>query len=124
MAQVLELITLADLREDDADAKRISVAVRQEAVLDDGRRILLLDGRGWSSELRGPGAEIPDIWATESEHEIAEQAGFVVGPDEPFGDRTQADMERSHWDALAETLCGQGIPMDGDRLRALPRRVV
>src|SRR4051812_21020911 len=111
MPQVLELITLADLREDDADAKRISVSVTLEAALDDGRRILLLDGRGWSSELRGPSAaEFPDIWATASEHEMVEQAGFVVGPDEPFGGQTHADMERSHWDTLAETLRTYGVP--------------
>jgi hypothetical protein len=125
MPRVLSLLTLVDLREDDADSRRISVAVTQEAVLDDGRRILLLDGRGWSSELRGAGAgEIPDIWATASEHEIAEQALVVVGPDEPFGGRSQEDMARDHWEVLAETLRAEGASVNGAQLRVLANRVV
>jgi hypothetical protein len=125
MAQVLELVTLAGLDEEDADARRISVSVMLEAALDDGRRVLLLEGRGWSSELRGPGAgEVDDIWVTASEREIAEQALVVVGPDEPFGGRSQDDMARDHWEALAATLRAHGVSADGELVRGLPSRVV
>ena len=125
MPQVVELVTLADLDEDNSDARRIAVSVRLEAALDDGRRVLLLDGRGWSAELRGPGAaDIADIWATASEREIAEQALVVVGPDEPFDGRSQDDMARDHWGALAATLRAGGVASDGERLRGLPNRVV
>jgi hypothetical protein len=123
--RVVRLVTFADVREDDADARRISVSARHEAVLDDGRRLLLLDDRGWSSTMRGAGAnEVADIWATMSEHEVVETARVVVGPDEPFGDHSQDDMEADHWNALAETLRTQGVAVAGGELRQLPHEVV
>ena len=56
--------------------------------------------------------------------EIEETARTVVGPDEPFGDHTQADMERDHWAHLAGVLRDQGVAVDGDELRGLPHEVV
>ena len=124
MAEVLELVTVADLREDDAGRRRISVSVRQEAVLDDGRRVVLVDGRGWASELRGAGAaEVPDIWTTTTEAEIARQARVVVGPDEPFAGRSHEAMAREHWQALAAVVRAHGVAVDGEQLRSLPDRV-
>ena len=73
----------------------------------------------------GAGAnEVADIWATLSEHEIVETARVVVGPDEPFGDRSQDDMETGHWNALAETLRAHGVAVAGSELRQLPHEVV
>jgi len=121
---VVRLVTLVDVRED-ADARRLSLSARHEAVLEDGRRLLLLDDRGWSSTMGGAGAnEVADIWATVSEHEIVETARVVVGPDEPFGDRSQDDMETGHWNALAETLRAHGVAVAGSELRQLPHEVV
>jgi hypothetical protein len=117
------IVTLADLRED-ADPRGISVSARQDAVLEDGRRLLLLDDRGWSSTLGGVGADEADIWALTSQHEIAATTRVVVGPDEPFGGRSQADMETDHWNALAEKLRAQGVTIDGSELRRLPHDVV
>jgi hypothetical protein len=57
----------------------------------DGRRVLLLDDRGWSAS--GP----PGIWAVTSVEEIVDMARTVVGPDEPFGggeDRALQSMRR------------------------------
>jgi hypothetical protein len=123
MPQVTRLVTVADLG-DSAGDRRIAVSARVEAVLDDGRRLVLLDGRGWSAELRGAGAsEVDDIWTSATEAEIVRTADFVVGPDEPFGGRSQDDTERDHWNALAETLREQGVPMDGAELRRLPHDV-
>jgi hypothetical protein len=56
---VARLVTPVELR--DADARRMSVSARHEAELVDGRRVLLLDDRGWSSSVvaagcSGPGA--------------------------------------------------------------------
>lgn len=62
MPHVVRIATLADVREH-PDARSISVSARMEAVLDDGRRLLLLDDRGWTSSLRGAGADEADIWA-------------------------------------------------------------
>ena len=62
MAAVTRLVTLVDLREEVADASQMSVTARHEAVLTDGRRLLLLDDRGWSeSALRALwDGEVPD----------------------------------------------------------------
>jgi hypothetical protein len=103
----------------------MSVAARHEAVLDDGRRVILLDDRGWTSGLRGAGVEEDtDAWRFATEREISETARVVVGPDEPFGGRTQADMERDHWRALADKLGADGVVVDADELRKLPHDVV
>ncbi len=124
MAAVVRLVTLAELA-DDADPRRLSVSARLEAVLHDGRRVLLLDGRGWTEAPAGAGArEIDDIWALTSEQDIAETARVVVGPDEPFDGRSQADMERDHWDALAGRLRAYGVVVDGRDLQALPHDVM
>ena len=99
----------------------MSVSARHEAVLADGRRIVLLDDRGWSGELRGP--EPRDVWASQTEDDIRRTARFVVGPDEPFEGHTQADMEASHWEYLTGILRRRGVAVAPDELRALPHDV-
>jgi hypothetical protein len=100
------------------------VSARHEAVLEDGSRLLLLDDRGWTEELRGPGADaIDDLWALTPERDIVETARMVVGPDEPFGGRSQDDMVSDHWNALAENLRAQGVVADAAELRQLPHDV-
>jgi len=47
----------------------------------------------------------------------------VVGPDEPFDGRTQAEMEASHWDSLARVLQQKGVEVQAAVLRALPHEV-
>jgi hypothetical protein len=124
MPRVVRLVTLADVN-DDGDARRISVSARHEAVLDDGRRVVLLDERGWSEGLGGAGAnEVADIWALTSEQDIAETTRVVVGPDEPFGGRSQDDMETDHWNALAENLRAHGVVVDAGTLKQLPHDVM
>ena len=150
MHRVVRLVTLADVREDadvggasvsvagdargwaaaprgaggDVDPRRISVSARHEAVLEDGSRLLLLDDRGWTEQLRGPGADaIDDLWALTPERDIVETARTVVGPDEPSGGRSQDDMESDHWNALAENLRAQGVVVDAAELRQLPHDV-
>jgi hypothetical protein len=122
--RVVRLVTLAYV-DDGGDARRISVSARHEAVLEDGRRFVLLDDRGWSEELRGAGAnEVADIWALSPEQDIAETARTVVGPDEPFGGRTRGDMETDHWNTLAEKLRAHGIVVEAEELKRLPHEVV
>jgi hypothetical protein len=124
MPLVTRLITIADLCES-IDPREMSVSARLEAVLDDGRRVILLDDRGWTSALRGAGVDDEtDAWRFASEREISETARVVVGPDEPFGDRTQADMERDHWRRLAETLGAEGVVVGAGELQELPHDVV
>lgn len=99
------------------EAREIAFTAVQWAVLDDGRRLVLLADRGWS--VSGP----PDIWQYTSAEEIEADARTVVGPDEPFGNRTAADMAGDHWAALAGVLRRQGIAVDPDELRRLPQKV-
>jgi hypothetical protein len=122
MARAVRLITIADLHER-AGPRELSVTARHEAVLDDGRHVVLLDDRGWTEGLRGAG-EDADIWEGVSERHIAETARVVVGPDEPFGGRTQRDMEESHWAWLAGKLGAHGVAVEAAELGRLPHDVV
>lgn len=135
MAALARLVTLIDLRDDVADARVMSVSARHEAVLVDGRRLLLLDDRGWSSSLHvfrvdevpdgdSLREDAPDSWAGTSIEDIEETARVVVGPDEPFEGHSQADMEASHWDYLADILRQQGVIVNAGELRQLPHDVV
>ncbi|WP_199429885.1 hypothetical protein [Qaidamihabitans albus] len=119
MSAVVRLVTFADL-DDAAGARQVSVSLRQEAELVDGRRLLLLDDRGWA--VSGGGASGP--WPTMSAEEIEETSRVVVGPDEPFGGHSRADMEADHWAALAADLRGQGVVVDWRELERLPHDVV
>jgi hypothetical protein len=137
MAAVARLLTFVDIADEDDDgpgARRMSVSARHEAVLADGRRVVLLEDRGWSEELRVLLGDEPSeqargfvepssIWAYETVEEMERTARIVVGPDEPFEGRTQAEMEASHWDSLARVLQQQGIEVQAAELRALPHDV-
>lgn len=121
MPTVARLVTLVDVR-DAGSSRQMSVSARHEAELVDGRRLLLLDDRGWSESVVGP--DEFDVWAVTSVEEIEETARMVVGPDEPFGGRSQQDMEADHWTYLAGILQRQGVIVDALELRALPHEVV
>jgi hypothetical protein len=123
MPDVVRLETVTDLQRTGSD-RDMSVSARLEAVLADGRRVVLLDGRGWTSSLRGFRADDMDVWATSSEAEIAETARAVVGPDEAYGGRSQSEMDAGHWTTLAETLRAEGVEAGADDLRRLPHDVV
>jgi hypothetical protein len=135
MAAVTRLLTLVDVRDDVADPRQMSVSARHEAVLADGRRVLLLDDRGWvSSALRAywageapdsdPVKDQPDIWAVTSVEDIEEDARVVVGPDEPPDGHSQEEMEASHWAYLADVLRQAGVVVDAEELKRLPHQVV
>jgi hypothetical protein len=130
MAAVERLVTLVDLNYDMVYESQTSFSARHEAVLDDGRRVLLLDDRGWSSSVlrttgdRDSAPEAPDFWAVTSAEEIEDTSRFVVGPDEPFGGRSQEDMERDHWVYLAGILRQQGVAVNANALKGLPHEVV
>jgi hypothetical protein len=134
MSAVARLLTLVDLHDDGGDASSMSVSACHEAVLVDGRHVLLLDGRGWTSavmqmqleELSDDGAlreDVPDIWAVNSVEEIAETARCVVGPDEPFAGHTREELEAGHWAYLSDVLRRQGVIADAQDLKRLPHDV-
>jgi hypothetical protein len=126
MAVVARLLTFVDSNDehdDGPDARGMSVSARHEAVLVDGRRVVLLADRGWSGQLGGRLPRTAGIWAFETVEDLQRTARFVVGPDEPFGGRTQADMEADHWDALARVLQQQGVEVEAAELKLLPHDV-
>lgn len=121
MTAVARLVTVVDLDGAAAPGARnprvMSVSALHLAVLDDGRRLLLLDDRGWS--MHGQ----PDIWRDTSVDEITTTARVVVGPDEPFDDHTRADMAADHWAVLAATLRQRDVLVGGPELSRLPHDV-
>ena len=66
MAEVARLMTFVDADDEVPDARLISVSARHEAVLDDGRRVVLMDDRGWSES--GPS----NIWVETSVQDIVD----------------------------------------------------
>jgi hypothetical protein len=95
MAEVRRLVTFVDIDNDVVTLKQMPVSARHEAELDDGRRILLLNDRGWGWS--GP-------WAQSSVEDIRETARMVVGPDEPFDGRSHEEMEADHSACLQRIL--------------------
>jgi hypothetical protein len=136
VSAVTRLVTFVDLREGVGDARQLSVSARHEAVLLDGRRVLLLDDRGWSetahtafyagdaSDRDSTREEQPDIWAVTSVEDIEQTARTVVGPDEPLEGSSQEDAERGHWAYLSDLLRQHGVFVDALDLRRLPHDVV
>ena len=129
MAAVTRLVTLVDVNDENSDARQMSVSARHEAELADGRRVVLLDDRGWtSSALRATATrevpDQPDIWAVTTVKDIEESARVVVGPDEPPDGYSQEEAEAAHWAYLADVLREQGIVADVLELKRLPHEVV
>lgn len=137
MPRVARLVTFVDIADADDDgpaARRMSVSARHEAVLEDGRRIVLLDDRGWSEQLFVVGSdersqeergrvELPGVWASETVADLERTARDVVGPDEPFAGRTREEMDASHWDSLGRVLRRQGVEIEAAELRGLAHDV-
>lgn len=118
MTVVTRLITYTDLNVGGTSDRQLSVSARLEAVLADGRSVVLLDDRGWSSS--GP-AGLPALTSAE---DIEETARTVVGPDEPFDGMTQEQMAAGHWGYLAGVLGQHGVDVPAHELERLPHDVV
>lgn len=118
MVSVTRLVTFVDVTSERFDPRQLSVSARHEAVLADGRWVVLLDDRGWSGS--GP----PDVWATTSMEEMVFTARMVVGPDEPPDGTTQEEEAAGHWAHLADILRRQGVAVDASELSQLPHDVV
>jgi hypothetical protein len=114
MTAVRRLVTYADI-DDRSHPGTVSVAARLEVELTDGRRVVLLDDRGWGSTQR---------WAEASVKRIEETTRMVVGPDEPPTGRSREEMETIHWTSLQQTINRQGVAVDAAELRRLPHDVV
>ncbi|WP_371783895.1 hypothetical protein [Streptosporangium subroseum] len=116
MTAVVRLETAVDLDEQaDIGPRRVSVSATLSAVLDNGRRITLLDDRGWSST---------GLWETRAVGEIEDTARTVVGPDEPAEGQTHEEVAAAHWTHLVAVLAERGVAANSDALRTLPHAVV
>jgi hypothetical protein len=121
--------TVAEIEGDglpDADttAPGISVQARVDAILADGRRLPVVDDRGWSEFVHGVHEIDVDPWTLQTAEGIGEGALMVAGPDEPVGDETHEDMEAWYWRGIAARLAEHGIDAGPEALAALPRSVV
>ncbi|MGW5193616.1 hypothetical protein ACWEOO_30500 [Kribbella sp. NPDC004138] len=117
MTAVARLVAHVALDEQATDASHLSVSARLEAVLTDGRTVVLLDDRGWSCS--GPA----DLRDRLSPTDIENDALTVVGPDEPSDGTTHDQMAAAHWTHLADILRRDDIDVDADVLRRLPVEV-
>lgn len=115
MTTVSRLVTFADIADRSSQSDEVAVSLRHEAELTDGRRVLLLDDRGWGST---------QSWAATSVEEVQETARMVVGPDEPPEGRSQEDMETVHWASLQQIAQQRGVAIDAAELRQLPHDIV
>lgn len=97
--------------------RRMSISALHELELAGGRRVILLDDRGWSSS--GP----RDIWSYESLEGLTETARAVVGPDEPPEGRSYEDEAAMHWAHLAANARAQGVMIEAYELARLPHEV-
>jgi hypothetical protein len=133
VARLLTFVDIADDDDDGPDAGRMSVSARHEAVLADGRRVVLLDDRGWSAQLRAFwSGDVPElerevdlggIWSSMTVEEIEDDARAVVGPEEPCDGCTADEVEASHWEYLAGVLKRDGFAVEAAELRALSHDV-
>jgi hypothetical protein len=135
MSAVTRLVTFVDLADGVGDTRQTAFSARHEAVLLDGRRVLLLDDRGWTwssliavqagaSDRDSTREQQPGIWATTSVEDIEQTARMVVGPDEPTDGYSQEDAEQGHWAYLSDVLGQHGVVVDALDLRRLPHDVV
>ncbi|WP_299952325.1 GNAT family N-acetyltransferase [uncultured Modestobacter sp.] len=112
MSDPTRLVTSADV--DDRAGGDVSISALHELELADGSRVVLLDDRGWGTS---------GGWCRVSVADVRSTAIMVVGPDEPFGGRSQEEMAAAHWDELARTARSLGVAVDGAGLRQLPHDV-
>ncbi|MER8237479.1 hypothetical protein [Streptomyces sp. NPDC094049] len=118
MTVVTRLVTYVDL--DGSAADTLSVSARLEAVLTDGRSLVLLDDRGWTQHAMGGAGIAPRMPAEDFE----ETARMVVGPDEPDEGETHGQAAAGHWGWLADRLGQQGVRVEARDMERLPHDVV
>lgn len=112
MASIRRLLTFVDL--DGRDPRAGCIVARLVAELTDDRHIVLLDDRGWTSS-GGVASQTPE--------EVEHTARIVVGPDEPWADRTRAEMESVHWARLEQKLQAAGVDATSSDTAALANDV-
>lgn len=109
----VRLVTSLDV-DDRAAGNGVAVSAKHELELAGGRRVLLLDDRGWGSS---------GGWASTSVETVCETARTVVGPDEPADGQPRAEVEAEHWAHLASAALRRGVSVSASELAQLPHDV-
>lgn len=104
----MRLVTVADANDRRAGEVNIRAVVTLE--LDGGGRVPLLIDRGWGTNER---------WEDVDLVEVIETTRVVVGPDEPFDDRTPEDMEAIYWVDLERAAQERGVRITVSDLASL-----
>jgi ADP-ribose pyrophosphatase YjhB (NUDIX family) len=112
VVEVRRLVTVVEL--DDRTPSGRSASAHLYAELVGGRRLLLLDDRGWASS-----APIAAI----GRRDVEDTARTVVGPDEPAPGHTQEQAEAGYWQFLKRRLRRSGIDVGEEQLRGVPHGV-
>jgi len=118
--RVIRLGAVCDLRPrdlDDAGSQRFSVS--EFATLQDGRRVILHEERGFTVGLRSTGETDPGALVNyETADSVTRNVLNVVLPDDE-------DSEEDHpWEWLAELARTRGLDVTSEGLRGLPYEVV
>jgi len=115
MTTATRLVSCAEVNVQSSHPEEVSITVRHELELADGRRVPLLNDRGWASTRS---------WGELTLEYIQRNARKVVGPDEPPQGRSREYMATGHWAYLQRIAEQQGVFIDADELRQLPHDVV
>jgi len=117
MSGARRLVTSIDIDEsagpESNNDRRLSIVALHELELSGGRRLTLLDDRGWAAS--GPSG----IWSYESVDTLTQTARIVVGPDEPLGGRSYEENAALHWAHLTGIAQAQGVPVEAGELATL-----
>lgn len=114
--RVVGLGAICDLEQTSADRRTVSFSVSEYALLDDGRRVTIRDGLGFTYGW-GPGVETTSpAWAADTLESITQDVLNIVLPD-------PEDGEDHPWAWLAELARERGIDVTADDLRGLPYEV-
>ena len=118
MSELISLGASCDLVAEDERERTLSFEVVEFALLADGRRVTLLDDRGWSSAFRGAdGSETH--WDHLTAVSIERDVLNVVLPDD-----AEETGETHEWAWFAERLRDEGVETTVDELKDLPYEVV
>jgi hypothetical protein len=119
--RVVGLGAICDLRPQRFDDGRSqSFSVSEFVTLEDGRRVILHDDRGFTIGVGRASERLDDLRAHETRDSITRNVLLVVLPD----DDETAEGEDHPWSWLAELARARGLNVSAEDLRGLPYEVV
>jgi hypothetical protein len=91
------------------------------ALLDNGRLILLEDGRGWAAAPMGDA--VIDFWANTTAADLEQEAQHVALIEEPEPSELTPDNVPEHWRSEAQLLAKHGVTVTPFELATAPVQV-